>query len=200
LQNRIESCQARLILASSSHYRKIQLQHLVSGFEIIAPDVDESPLATETVAALVERLALAKATQIAASNPDALVVGSDQAARLGSEILSKPGNRENARNQLSKCAGNTVIFETAVALVQVEKNLQKLSRVTTRVTFRELTADEIFRYVEKDNPVDCAGSFKLESGAAVLFESVESSDPTALIGLPLIATSNLLRSAGIAVP
>jgi len=119
---------------------------------------------------------------------------------LGDRILGKPGNVENARRQLAQCSGNSVSFETAVALVQHSTGLEKLTRVTTLVEFRTLSAEEISRYVARDNPVDCAGSFKIESAGSSLFEKVVSEDPTALVGLPLIATARMLRQAGIPLP
>lgn len=200
MQIRTKSSQARLILASSSRYRKTQLQQLVKRFECIVPRVDESPLAGESAAALADRVALAKASQVAKLHPEAIVLGSDQVAVLGDRFLAKPGSIEGARKQLAQCSGKSVVFETAVAMVQRSKGLQKLARVTTRVYFRELDQDEIFRYVERDNPVDCAGSFKIESAGSALFVRVVCEDPTALIGLPLIATAAMLRHAGLLLP
>jgi septum formation protein len=189
-----------LILASSSRYRKSQLQQLVHQFDCASPDIDESALPAESAAAMVERLALAKAGKIAALNRAAAVLGSDQAAVLNGEILGKPGSPQTAAEQLARSSGQTVIFETAIALVCLEQGLELLDRVTTRVEFRTLSNDEIQRYIDLDNPVDCAGSFKIESAGAALFHRVIADDPTALIGLPLIRTANLLRRAGIPLP
>jgi len=200
LQNPADNNQATLILASASRYRKSQLLQLVNNFECIPAEIDETALPGEVAADMVERLALAKAHEIAANRHDAIVLGSDQAAVLGDRILGKPGNVENARRQLAQCSGNSVSFETAVALVQHSTGLEKLTRVTTLVEFRTLSAEEISRYVARDNPVDCAGSFKIESAGSSLFEKVVSEDPTALVGLPLIATARMLRQAGIVLP
>ena len=200
MHNPTKTGQVRLILASSSPYRKAQLQQLITGFECIHPHLDETPLPGENPDTLVERLAFAKASQIAILNPEAIVLGSDQAAILGDQVLGKPGSREKACQQLAMCSGKTVRFETAVSIVQQTANLEKVARVTTQVKFRELDDDEIFRYVEKDNPVDCAGSFKIESAGPVLFQRVVSNDPTALIGLPLIQTASMLRLAGLQLP
>jgi len=200
LQNPADNNQATLILASASRYRKSQLLQLVNNFECIPAEIDETALPGEVAADMVERLALAKAHEIAANRHDAIVLGSDQAAVLGDRILGKPGNVENARRQLAQCSGNSVSFETAVALVQHSTGLEKLTRVTTLVEFRTLSAEEISRYVARDNPVDCAGSFKIESAGSSLFEKVVSEDPTALVGLPLIATARMLRQAGIPLP
>ena len=200
MQNPADNNQATLILASASRYRKSQLLQLVNNFECIPAEIDETALPGEVAADMVERLALAKAHEIAANRHDAIVLGSDQAAVLGDRILGKPGNVENARRQLAQCSGNSVSFETAVALVQHSTGLEKLTRVTTLVEFRTLSAEEISRYVARDNPVDCAGSFKIESAGSSLFEKVVSEDPTALVGLPLIATARMLRQAGIPLP
>ena len=200
MQNPADNNQATLILASASRYRKSQLLQLVNNFECIPAEIDETALPGEVAADMVERLALAKAHEIAANRHDAIVLGSDQAAVLGDRILGKPGNVENARRQLAQCSGNSVSFETAVALVQHSTGLEKLTRVTTLVEFRTLSAEEISRYVARDNPVDCAGSFKIESAGSSLFEKVVSEDPTALVGLPLIATARMLRQAGIVLP
>jgi septum formation protein len=183
-----------LILASSSRYRKSQLQQLVHQFDCASPDIDESALPAESAAAMVERLALAKAGKIAALNRAAVVLGSDQAAVLNGEILGKPGSPQTAVEQLARSSGQTVIFES------LEQRLELLDRVTTRVEFRTLSGAEIQRYIDLDNPVDCAGSFKIESAGAALFHRVIADDPTALIGLPLIRTANLLRRAGIPLP
>jgi septum formation protein len=200
LQNRIENDKPRLILASSSVYRKIQLKQLVENFECMTPGIDESHREGENAGHLAERLALAKAQHIAADNRDACVIGSDQVAVFDEQFLGKPGSRENARKQLAKCSGKSVIFQTAVAVVRLDIGMAHTICINTQVDFRALSSDEIYRYVEKDNPVDCAGSFKVESAGTTLFEKISSEDPTALVGLPLIATAHLLRRAGFTLP
>lgn len=188
-----------LVLASTSPYRRELLTRLGIAFTTASPKVDEALLADESPAAYVERLALAKAGAVAAEHPDSWLIGSDQAAVLGDEVLGKPGAVERAEQQLARCAGQTVCFFTAVALVRPNAEAQVITDVT-RVKFRALSAAEIYRYIAAEQPLDCAGSFKVEALGITLFESVESHDPTALIGLPLIAVCNLLRRAGASLP
>lgn len=187
-----------LVLASTSRYRAQLLARLGLAFDTARPDVDERPLAHESPASLALRLAAAKAEAIAATRSDALVLGSDQVASCEGRILGKPGTRDAAIAQLQLMSGREAVFLTAVALArdgQVEQALD-----TTTVRFRGLSSDEIVRYVDAESPLDCAGSFKSEGLGIVLFESVESRDPTALVGLPLIATARLLRAQGIPLP
>ncbi|HVI58445.1 MAG TPA: Maf family nucleotide pyrophosphatase [Luteimonas sp.] len=188
----------RLVLASASPYRRELLERLRLPFETLRPEVDETPLASETPGALVERLALAKARAVAAQRPDAWVVGSDQAAELDGAPLGKPGARDAAIAQLGAMSGRTIAFRTAVAVVRGDQVFAALD--TTRVRFRTLSAGEISRYVDAEQPFDCAGSFKSEGLGITLFAAIESSDPTALVGLPLIAIADLLRQAGFALP
>ncbi|HLM53851.1 MAG TPA: Maf family nucleotide pyrophosphatase [Pseudoxanthomonas sp.] len=187
-----------LILASTSRYRRELLERLRLPFHISRPEVDESPLPGETPGALAPRLAAAKARAIAAQHPEAWVIGADQVAALDSQALGKPGNRDTAVAQLSAMSGREVRFHTALCLVRGQVALEALD--TALVRFRPLQAGEIERYVDAEQPLDCAGSFKVEGLGISLFESVESRDPTALIGLPLIALGRMLRQAGFALP
>jgi septum formation protein len=189
----------RLILASTSRYRRELLARLRLAFDVAGPETDEAPLPGEAPAALARRLAAAKAAAVARSHGDAWVLGSDQVAELEGAALGKPGGREAALAQLGAMSGRRVAFRTAVCLAHADgRRLDALD--TTVVRFRALAGDEIARYVDAEQPFDCAGSFKSEGLGIVLFESIESRDPTALVGLPLIATARLLREAGFALP
>lgn len=185
----------RLILASTSRYRHELLSRLRLPFEAIAPEVDETALPGETPAALAERLALAKARVIASAHPGAIVIGSDQVADLGGEAIGKPGTHEAAAAQLRRMSGREVVFQTAVAIVA--PGLAAIERAEVRVRVRELTDAAIEAYLRADEPYDCAGSAKVESLGIALLDAVESDDPTALVGLPLIRTCALLRRAGL---
>lgn len=188
-----------LILGSTSVYRRELLDRLRLPFTCERPDVDETPSDGEDAAALAIRLAKAKARNVAARVAGAWVIGSDQVAALDGRPLGKPGGRDAAIAQLTAMSGRTVIFHTALALAHAGRStLQAQDR--TEVVFRTLQADEIARYVDAEQPFDCAGSFKCEGLGIVLFEAIRSEDPTALIGLPLIATARLLRAAGYALP
>lgn len=184
-----------LILASTSRYRQELLARLRLPFEAVAPDVDESPLPGETPAALAERLALGKARAVATLHPEAVVIGSDQVADLDGEAIGKPGTHEAAAAQLRRMSGREVVFQTAVAVVS--RGLAAIERAEVRVRFRDLSESAIQAYLKADEPYDCAGSAKVESLGIALLEAVESDDPTALIGLPLIRTCALLRRAGL---
>ena len=190
-----------LVLASTSRYRRELLARLTPDFRCVAPAVDEQPLANESPATLAGRLALAKAQAVGAKNPGAIVIGSDQTADLDGRVIGKSGTVENAREQLASCSGRTVVFHTAISVIdaRASKPRAQTDQDTTRVHFRTLDADEIARYVEREQPLDCAGSFKCEGLGIALFERIETNDPTALIGLPLIALCKLLRELGIAV-
>lgn len=190
----------RLILASTSTYRAQLLGRLGLAFSVAAPGVDETALPNETPLALVKRLARAKASIIAQANPDAWVIGSDQAAVRGRSILGKPLNQERCLAQLSASSGRRVKFLTAVAIVRKGQDRPLEAVDTTWVSFRELDAATIHRYVEREKPFDCAGGFKSEALGITLFDAIDSSDPTALIGLPLIAVAKLLRQAGFVLP
>jgi septum formation protein len=189
----------RIVLASTSRYRRELLQRLGVPFETARPEVDETPLPGESPRALVERLSVAKAGAVAANSGNAWVIGSDQAAELDGATLGKPGSRENARRQLASMSGRTVAFHTGVCLV-VPGQAPRLAVDTTRVRVRALAPEEIDRYLDAEAPFDCAGSFKAEGLGIALFEAIESQDPTALVGLPLIATARLLREAGLRLP
>jgi septum formation protein len=188
------SAQRPLILASTSRYRRELLERLRLNFSTVAPEVDETPLPGEAPAVLAQRLALAKAQAVARLHPQALVIGSDQVADLQGQCLGKPGDHDKAVTQLRAMRGREVIFQTAVALVAPGLVLQELAQV--RVRFRDLADEEIERYLRAEQPYDCAGSAKSEGLGIALLDSIDSDDPTALIGLPLIRTCRLLRQAG----
>ena len=185
----------QLILASTSRYRQELLARLRLPFDAVAPDVDEAALPGEAPAALAERLALAKARAVAARFPGAVVIGSDQVADLDGEAIGKPGTHDAAALQLRRMSGQTVTFQTAVAIVA--PGLAAIERAEVRVRVRALTDAAIEAYLLADRPYDCAGSAKVESLGIALLDAVESDDPTALIGLPLIRTCALLRRAGL---
>lgn len=187
-----------LILASTSRYRRELLERLRLPFHVARPDVDESPLAEEAPPALAQRLARAKALAIATQHPESWIIGSDQVAALESRALGKPGTRESAVSQLGAMSGREIRFHTAVCLVRGETVFEAMD--TTVVRFRTLEAEEIARYIDAEQPLDCAGSFKSEGLGIALFEHIESRDPTALVGLPLILLSNMLREAGFPLP
>lgn len=189
----------RLILGSTSRYRRELLQRLQIPFEVVTPDVDETPLPGEIPSVLAARLALAKARAVAAAMPDAVVIGSDQVADLHGQPLGKPGTHERAVAQLRQMRGQTVIFQTAVAVVCIASGFEQSSLVAVKVTFRDLTDDEIENYLRAEQPYDCAGSAKSEGLGIALLSSIESDDPTALVGLPLIRTCNMIRAAGISL-
>jgi septum formation protein len=189
-----------LVLASTSRYRRELLERITSRIRQIAPDVDEMSLPHETPCALAARLATAKAQAVAARCAGAVVIGSDQVADLSGKILGKPGTAEHARAQLAACSGREVVFHTALCVLDARNAPGRsfTATDTTHVHFRTLDAAEIARYIERESPLDCAGSFKSEGLGVGLFQRVSCEDPTALIGLPLIALCRLLREAGIA--
>ena len=191
----------RLILASTSPYRRELLARLRLPFEVARPEVDETPLPAEEPEALARRLAAAKSGAVAAasSRDNAWVLGSDQVAELDGQALGKSGGRDAALAQLAVMSSHAVAFRTAVCLMHADGR-QSSAMDTTIVQFRTLSSDEIIRYVDAEQPFDCAGSFKCEGLGIVLFDSIQSQDPTALIGLPLIATARLLRDAGFRLP
>ena len=189
----------RLVLASTSRYRRDLLERLRLPFDVARPEVDETPLAGEAPRALAVRLAEAKARAVAARAGDAWALGSDQVANLGGEPLGKPGQRDAAIRQLRAMSGRSVRFHTALCLAHADGRAFSAIDLT-EVRFRSLGEAEIARYVDAEQPFDCAGSFKSEGLGIALFEAIENHDPTALVGLPLIALSGLLRDAGYAVP
>jgi len=182
-----------LILASGSRYRRDLLARLGLPFEVASPDVDESRLPGEPAAALAERLALAKAKAIAERHPKALVIGSDQVCAFGEECLGKPGSPEGQKAMLERLSGHTVVYHTAVAIVGLEAGLWQRHRDETRCVFRTLTRVEIDDYIRREPAADCAGGFKSEGLGISLFERMESLDPTAIIGLPMIFVARALR-------
>ncbi|HWN05864.1 MAG TPA: nucleoside triphosphate pyrophosphatase [Steroidobacteraceae bacterium] len=186
-----------LVLASTSPYRAELLRRLGVGFKAVAPGVDESPQGAESPGAQALRLARAKALAVAARYPGSWVIGSDQVADLEGRILGKPGDMERCRAQLATESGRVVVFHTAAVLLRQGERTGYEHVDLTSVRFRSLTADEIARYVELDRPFDCAGGFRSEGLGAALFESMETRDPAALVGLPLIWLAGALRSAGL---
>jgi septum formation protein len=186
-----------LVLGSTSRYRGELLHRLRIPFEVSAPDVDETPLPGETPAALAIRLALEKARAVAQKWPAAVVIGADQVADLNGLPLGKPGNHARATEQLRQMRGKTVVFQTAVAVVCAETGFEQASLAAVRVKFRDLSDAEIEHYLLAEQPYDCAGSAKSEGLGIALLESIDSDDPTALVGLPLIRTCALLGAAGI---
>ena len=198
----MEECatmQPRLILASTSRYRRELLARLRCEFEVVAPEVDESARAGETPAALAERLALAKAQAVALRHPEAWVIGSDQVADLCGEAIGKPGDHERAVAQLRRMSGQQVVFHTALAVVRGDSGFERCERVPVEVRFRALDEASIERYLRLEQPYDCAGSGKCETLGIALLDAIHSDDPTALVGLPLIRTTALLREAGFDV-
>jgi len=186
-----------LILGSTSRYRRELLERLRLPFEVHAPDVDETPHPGEAPAALAQRLALAKAHAVAAAHPDAVVIGSDQVADLDGQPIGKPGTHERAVQQLRAMRGRSIVFQTAVAVVCKMSGYEGTALVPVTVRFRDLSDAEIEHYLRTEQPYDCAGSAKCETLGIALLDAIESDDPTALVGLPLIRTSALLRAAGI---
>ena len=186
-----------LVLGSTSRYRRELLARLQVPFEVAAPDVDESPLPGEAPQALAERLALAKAHAVASAFPQAVVIGSDQVADLNGLSLGKPGTHEKAVIQLRQMRGQTVIFQTAVAVVCLESGFAETSLAAVRVKFRDLSDDDIENYLRAEQPYDCAGSAKSEGLGIALLDAIDSDDPTALIGLPLIRTCRMIQAAGV---
>jgi septum formation protein len=186
-----------LILGSTSRYRRELLQRLNIPFEVAAPEVDETPWPGELPAALAQRLALAKARAVAAKFPQAVVIGSDQVADLQGLALGKPGTHERAVQQLRQMSGKTVIFQTALAVVCEASGFMQQDLAAVRVVFRHLSDAEIETYLRIEQPYDCAGSAKSEGLGIALLERIDNDDPTALIGLPLIRTTRMIRAAGI---
>ena len=189
--------QRALILGSTSRYRRELLERLRVPFDVVSPDVDETPLSGEAPHALATRLALAKAKAVAALHPNAVVIGSDQVADLNGEPLGKPGTHERAVVQLQRMRGQTVVFQTAVSVVCQASGFEQTELAQIKVRFRELSDAEIEAYLRAEEPYDCAGSAKSEGLGIALLDAIDNDDPTALIGLPMIRTARLLRAAGI---
>jgi septum formation protein len=187
----------RLILGSTSPYRRELLARLRLPFDVVSPRVDETPRAGEAPTDLALRLALAKARAVAALHPQAVVIGADQVADLDGEPIGKPGNHERALAQLRRMSGRTVVFQTALAVLRADTGFEQALLVPVKVQFRTLAEHEIERYLRLEQPYDCAGSAKSETLGIALLAAIHSDDPTALIGLPLIRTAELLRKAGL---
>ena len=175
------------------------MERLRLAFDVVAPQVDESPREGEAPAMLAMRLALAKAHAVAAEHPHAVVIGSDQVADLDGRPIGKPGNHARAVMQLREMSGKAVVFQTAVAVVCLQTGFEQASLVPVTVRFRELLDNEIETYLQAEQPYDCAGSAKSEGLGVALLTAIESNDPTSLVGLPLIKTCALLRAAGVPV-
>lgn len=188
-----------LILASSSPYRKELLARLRLPFDAIAPDIDETALPGETPQALVERLAIAKARAIAVTHPHSLVIGSDQVAVHGQDIVSKPITHENAVAQLRAASGQAVTLYTGLAVMDADSGRIQHDVVPFRAVFRVLTDEKIEGYLRKERPYNCAGSVKAEGLGIALLERLEGDDPNALIGLPLIRLVRMLEAEGVGV-
>jgi len=187
-------------LGSTSRYRRELLARLGLPFTVAAPDVDETPLPAEAPRALALRLALAKARAVAAQHPEAVVIGSDQVADLHGQSLGKPGTHARATAQLQQMSGQTVVFQTAVAVVCAATGFEQVDLAAVEVRFRTLGSAEIERYLRAEQPYDCAGSAKSEGLGISLLDAILSDDPTALVGLPLIRTCRMLRAAGLSLP
>ena len=191
---------APLVLASTSPHRRMLLERLGLPFSCAAPGVDETRQAGEPVADMVRRLSRAKADAAAARHPGALIIGSDQAAERDGDILGKPGDHARAMAQLQAASGKSVTFHTGLCLLDTRDHRRHEYVNVTRVRFRRLDKAEIERYLQAEQPYDCAGSFKSEGLGISLFEGIESDDPSALVGLPLIVLSRFLRECGVALP
>jgi septum formation protein len=189
-----------LILASTSPYRRSLLERLGIPFAALPPQTPEDTIAGELPTDRALRLAIAKAQAIASLRPDAVVIGSDQVAAVGSKILDKPGDAARCRAQLATASGSSARFHTACAVIAPQAGIRMVHIDTTTVFFRSLSDEEIERYVERERPFDCAGGFRAEGLGIALFESIESRDPSALIGLPLIWVACALRRAGFELP
>ena len=188
-----------LVLGSTSAYRRELLSRLRLAFTVEPPLVDETPRPGEQPAELARRLAAAKAAAVAARHPAAVVIGSDQVADLDGEPLGKPGNHANAVSQLRRMSGRTVIFQTALSVMCQDSGFAQHDLAPVRVRFRTLADAEIEAYLRAEQPYDCAGSAKSEGLGIALLEAIDSDDPTALVGLPLIRTCRMLRAAGLQV-
>jgi len=191
--------QPEIILASGSPFRKQLLDRLQLDYECLAPDIDETIIAGEDASHYVCRLAESKAGRVAVDHPQALVIGSDQCALLGEKILGKPGSHENALRQLREAQGKTVVFHTAVCVLNLSAGFSAVEDVVYEVEFRNLSDRQLDHYLRLEEPYQCAGSFKSEGYGACLFNTMHGDDPTALIGLPLITLTRMLENAGIEV-
>ena len=190
----------KLVLASTSVYRRELLQRFGLPFDIARPDLDESPLPEEAPWATAERLAVEKARAVASQFDSALIIGSDQVAYMDGARFGKPGTVERAIAQLKSMSGRSVIFHTALAVLNTRTGHVQVDAVPTEVRFRTLSDEEIVRYVDKERPLDCAGSAKSEGLGITLLDALRGDDPNALVGLPLIALARMLRNEGVALP
>ncbi|MEM7218921.1 MAG: nucleoside triphosphate pyrophosphatase [Pseudomonadota bacterium] len=195
--NPVAESSPRLVLASSSRYRRALLERLGVEFAAASPDIDESRARGESPESLVRRLAHGKAQALAARFPEHLIIGSDQVAALGDDVLGKPGTAANAEAQLARLSGQRVAFLTGLTVLDSARQTSVTELDRTMVQFRELSAAEIRSYVAREQPLDCAGSFKSEGLGVTLFERIDSQDPTGLIGLPLIQVCACLRRFGL---
>lgn len=186
-----------LILGSSSPYRRQLLERLRLPFQTAVPNIDETPLPDELPQQTALRLSVEKARHIASSHPDALIIGSDQVATVNNVQLGKAGNFENALRQLQMMRGQTILFHSALCLFDSRNQTHQVKNVITKATVRNLSDQELSAYLHIEQPYDCAGSAKVESLGITILEKVESDDPTALIGLPLIALTDMLRNVGV---
>ncbi len=189
-----------LVLASSSPYRRRLLEQLQLPFECAAPDIDETPRPAETAEQLTRRLALTKASALAGRYPQHLIIGSDQVLLLDGQPVSKPGNHAAALDQLRRCSGRTVRFSTALCLLNSASGDHQLACEPFDVVFRELDDASIERYLQREQPYDCAGSFRMEGLGISLFQALRGDDPNSLIGLPLIRLCTMLRNEGVQLP
>lgn len=190
----------RLILASSSPYRRVLLERLGLPFECAAPAIDETPQTGESTEQLTQRLALSKAQALASRFPEHLIIGSDQVLMLDGQPVSKPGNHAAATEQLARCSGRTLRFSTGLCLLNSATGDYQLACEPFDVSFRELGSDSIERYLRRERPYDCAGSFKMEGLGITLFHALNGDDPNSLIGLPLIRLCEMLRNEGLQLP
>ena len=189
-----------IVLASSSRYRRELLARLQLPFTCHSPDIDETPLTDELPQALVQRLALSKAQALAAHYPEHLIIGSDQVAVLDGQIIGKPLHAQGATQQLSAASGRSVVFLTGLAVIDTRTTIEQVDLVPFTVHFRTLSAAQIQRYIDLEQPFDCAGSFKSEGLGVSLFQATEGSDASSLVGLPLIRLCDMLNACGIAIP
>ena len=190
----------KLILGSTSPFRKSLLEKLRVPFQCDSPDIDESPLQNESIEDMVIRLAISKAETVGLRHPDALIIASDQSAVLDGEVLHKPGNFENARRQLLAASGRKIVFQTGLCLLNTSTGMKQYACVPYTVAFRQLSESKIERYLRAETPYNCAGSFKSEGLGIMLFSHFEGEDPNALVGLPLIKLVQFLENEGIEIP
>lgn len=189
----------QIILASSSPFRKELLNRLHIEYDSISPDIDESQFNDETPSDYVKRLAFEKANVIAEQYPDAVVIGSDQCAVIEEKVLDKPGSFENALAQLKFAQGKTAVFHTGLCVLQKNSQLKLIDNILYEVAFRELSDEQLTRYIHVDEPLNCAGSFKSEAYGVTLFSKMSGDDPSALMGLPLIKTIEFLEKAQVKI-